>query len=441
MKKIIIPFFILVAILLIAPFFIGSHMETKVRDIYTDLNKNTDYQFEIIEYSKSWFSSDAKIKITFNSPKNNSPKEDLFTVTLIQQIQHGPLLWKMDTPGLGLADAKFNFELSPKEQSELGEFEGFNQNTIKLTTRMSFDGSIDSHLEAAPFSIKAEDSALEVKAADIKASYSTDGKIISSGSLDGVSLQKNDAGKINISSLSLKSNQELISGDLFSPLAIYQGDFSLKAKSGTVILDELAENFEAKDIFIETSTTIDNSLANVDFKLSIKNFQAKQQDFTNLIYDISLDNLDIESLKEMNKNIVDMQNDPQQMQAQTENPMMALMSIQQFLPKILEKNPIIKINKLGVTTPEGDIDTNLQISIDNKIYNVNNPMTMLGAIDAKANGTAPEAFFTKFGMDAEIEKLIQQNFLIRNQGNLTFAMSFKNGIPLLNGKPMPMIGL
>ena len=68
-------------------------------------------------------------------------------------------------------------------------------------------------------------------------------------------------------------------------------------------------------------------------------------------------------------------------------------------------------------------------------------MTMMFAMDADAKGQAPEAFFANLGMGAQIEQMVQQNFIVRDNDLLKFNFSFKQGQAVLNGNPIPLGGM
>ena len=81
----------------------------------------------------------------------------------------------------------------------------------------------------------------------------------------------------------------------------------------------------------------------------------------------------------------------------------------------------------------------MEVSINQDLYDTNNPMTMMVALNAIANGEGPEEFFTNLGMGGQVEQMVQQNFLVRSAGKLKFDFSFKQGQALLNGNPIPLM--
>jgi len=105
---------------------------------------------------------------------------------------------------------------------------------------------------------------------------------------------------------------------------------------------------------------------------------------------------------------------------------------------LLTKDPQLKINNLGLTTDHGKITSQLNMKINPELFNLDNPQSIVAAIEADANGSGPEAFFNAQGLATMIDPLVQQKMLIREDGQLKFNITFVKGVPLINGNPMPM---
>ncbi|TQV89799.1 YdgA family protein [Aliikangiella coralliicola] len=430
MKKIIILIFAIAAIVLITPFFVGSKAETAIKDVYAKVNENPTYQLKITEYNKGWFYSDAKLELVLTLPQEIS----IPPVVVTQKMQHGPFLWTSGGFGTGLVDTIFGVELPAELQAELDKIKEIDENTISITSRMAFDSSVDSQVVVKPFVVNHEGVTVDVKAADIQSSLQKSGKMTGNGYWDGMSVTESDVKMLEIGKMSLSMDQNLVSGEMFSPLALFEGDFNVSLANLNVNGKNPGESLGIKDFAITAKSDINEKLANINVVFGAKTIEAIQQTFTDLTYDISFENLDTEVLQELNKIMIESQSNA------GGNPMAAAAQVQGLLPKLVEKGPLIKINKFGVNTAAGEIDSNLRFTIDKNIYDAANPMTMMIAIDADAKGHAPEAFFAGLGLGPNVEQLVQQNFLVRDQGNLKFEFTFKSGQALLNGNPMPLGG-
>ena len=106
--------------------------------------------------------------------------------------------------------------------------------------------------------------------------------------------------------------------------------------------------------------------------------------------------------------------------------------------KLLAKNPSLEISDLSVVTAEGPIKSNGSVTIDNNLYDTNNPMSLIGALNASAKGSAPAPFFEKLGMKGMLDMYVEQGLLIRDDTNLSFAVSFTQGKLTVNGNELPL---
>ncbi|WP_196141130.1 YdgA family protein [Aliikangiella sp. G2MR2-5] len=426
MKKLLIIIILLAAILLGAPFFIGSSAESQVRQMYTSIDEHPAISLKLTEYQKGWLESAAKVELSFEAPEFNEVPRIVFT----QKIYHGPILWKANGFGLGIADSIYGAELPDDVKAELAKVDSINEDTFKVTTRIGFGGSFESHLALKPFSFEKDNVKLDVEAANIDSNFDASGIIKGEGHWGGMTVTKEGNEAFTMKGMTLSSNQTLISGTMFSPDMLTAGDVKFSIEQINVVGENPGQNVKVGDAYINADSSVEAGLMNFSLVFGAKSIDAIGKSFTDLIYDISFDNLDIESVQELNK----LASDP----VLKTNPMAGMAKIQGMLPQLVEKNPIIKINQLGVVTPEGDISSDLVFAIDQELYDANNPMTMMFAMDAKAKGHAPELFFTQMGLGGQIEQMIQQNFLVRDNGQLKFDFMFKQGQATLNGQPMPM---
>lgn len=434
MKKLIIILAVVAVVLLVPPFFIGSQVEAQFNQQLAELQKHPNYEFKLTEYNKGWLSSSAVVDISLKmGPVDNAEIDGPLSISVKQDMQHGPLLWTADSLGIGLFDAKLDFILPKDMQEELDKIEQIDDETLSITSRTSLNTDTTSNLVLKPFTFSKDGVDLEVKGAQGSFSYTAEGHITSSGSWHGMRVVEADATNFSFADMSFSMDQQLVSGKLFSPQALFAGDASMTIATIEASGNTPAESVSVQDINVKMNSDIEQDLADVKVLLNIKSVAAIQQTFTNFVYDFSMENLDTKVLLELNEAVAEAQSD-------VNNPMAVAVAMQTILPKLIEKNPLIKINKLGVTTAQGDIDSSLNIAFNQDVYQAENPMTMMLALDAHAAGHGPEAFFAAFGLSPMIDQFVTQNQLVRDGDNLKFEFTFKNGQPLLNGQPMPLGG-
>ena len=425
MKKIIILLLVIAAVLALSPFFIGSQAESKVREMYTKANEYPNINFEITEYNQSWFSSDVKIKLLLDVA--GAPTSDTDSLIITQKMQHGPLLWKSGDFGFGLADIQYGIELPKEIKQEMDKMDGLKSDSIAVVSRLAFDGSSTSSISISPFTLNKNNNQVIVKQGQFDATVNMSGQILLGGDWQGMQVKEEDRTIFDLAILSINADQSLIDGEMFTQTALFEGDFSIGIDSLDINGYSPADTFKINGISLQSATKFTQDLGNISFVLGAKKISAIGQEFDDLTYDLSLQNINKQTLLAMN-NLMMENGDPDAM----------LEAYQELLPELFKRDPSLKLNKLGVKTSVGEINTNALIKVNGEMYDPANLMSLVAAIDATANGYAPASFFDNFGMGSDIEMMVQQNMLVRENDQVKFDVSFQKGELLLNGAPMPM---
>ena len=431
MKKFIIALVILAFVVLIPPYYIGSEAESMIRDQLAKTNQAGTMTVNLKSYSKGWFGSQATFDFVIPVVDDNSQTEDI-EFTLIQTMQHGPLLWNSGGLGFGLIDSKIDFELPEDMKADIDKLTTIDKNTLTITGRTDFDASSKVDIDLKPFVIEEEDATIQVNAGKGSYSYTMEGKVDGQMSWSGLQVKGKDGKKVNISDMTMKMDSQLISGDIYSPAALFGGEFTMSLAQIELVTGNPLEDFKMSELSADVNTDVQPDLTQIKSKLVVKSVNAMAQDFTDIIYDFSIENIDTQVLKEFNSLVAQAQVN------QPADPTIMQNKLQAMLPKLVEKKPEIKINQLGMKTPQGEIATNMMVKVNQDLYDANNPMSMIMALDAKAIGQGPEAFFTGLGMGPMIDQLVSQNMLVRNQELLSFEFVYQQGQALMNGSPMPL---
>jgi uncharacterized protein YdgA (DUF945 family) len=427
MKKITISIAIVISLLAIPPYFIGSSAESTIRELVSKVNENASINLEMTEYHRGWFSSEAKITMSIVAP--NVKPDDLPTFTVTQMIQHGPILWQAAGLGLGVADVTENLTLPAKIQKELDELKGLPDNVFESNSRLYFDRSWVSNITIAPFVIDDDKATISVSPGKFIAHFNSNDTINFEGNWQGIKVEDKNNKSFALGDINIDMQQRSINGEMFGPTALYEGKFDFEIKQIVTKGPAPDDNFSAEAISVKSLSAFENKLANMDIVFAIKKLNVMAMDFSDIVYDTSFHNISQEALLAFN-----------QIAAQPNNadPAVLQQKALAILPKLIDSNPLIKINTFGMTTDEGKTDIKLEIAIDKSLYDAANPMSLVAAIDATSSGYSPEKFYAKLGLTEMINGLIQQNLLVRDNSNLKFEASFKKGKAVLNGKEIPL---
>lgn len=431
MKK-LIAFLIFVVILVTAPLFIGMQAETKIRAMYATMADYPGYELTFTEYHKGWFSSEATVQISLTLPAEYGVALDTLTMNVKQHIQHGPILWQTEGLGIGLVDIDLDFtvpnELLPLLPSDLNIQKG----TFLIGSRMAFNSDLTSTITLQPFVIDIDNAQINVKAGEITSLITANGVLTSQGFWQGINVIEDDVSVLEINDMTFSGQQEIIRGELFSPTSLAVGNVQLNIDNAKVLGATPEQKLSVKDVNVIAKSSEDSGLLLIDILFNAQQIEVIGEQFSDFNYQLSVDNINIETFRELQTILLAAQELPEQERLNE------IVKIQGLLPDLLAAEPVIKVKQLAVKSSDGDLHSDLTIAFNKDLFDQNNPMSMFMVIDATAKGSAPFNFFKRIGKQQEVDLLMEQNVLVHEQDTLSFSFTFKNGQALLNGQPVPL---
>ncbi|MDH5432334.1 MAG: YdgA family protein [Gammaproteobacteria bacterium] len=424
MKKIIISLAVIFVVVLGTTFMIGNMAKSKIEEKIADLDSNQSFSATIVRYEQGLLNSEAEIEIGIEMPNANDLIE-MPTIDIALNIQHGPFLTQSGDFGFGIFDANISVILPADVQQELDKIDEINENTLAFAIRSKFDGATRANISMEPFEINKDGDILSVKKAAGFIDFNKTGKLNSDIVWEGLSLTEEEK-SLEVGTLKILSNQQLVSGRMMTMSALFEGEASVTLEK-ILVTPAPQQNFVMENFAITSKSEINDDISNAAMSMTIDKVSFIAFVFNNFAFDMAFNNMDTEGLKEVNMLVAEMQSsmDP----AITQQFMTAL-------GKMFSKNPEIHVNNLGVSTGQGDIKSDAHILMDSSIFDMNNPMSAIMAVKVKANAEAPAQFFSIFGMDAQVEALVQAGQLYRDGDLLRMDFSFANGQAILNGSPL-----
>ncbi|MCP4271037.1 MAG: YdgA family protein [Gammaproteobacteria bacterium] len=423
------------AALAISPYFVGSKSEAHIKKILELTNENPSINITIIDYKKGWFSTTAtfemELTMQLDPDMKNFPR-----LRFIEEMKHGPLLWQTEGIGLGLIDTVSTIVLPEEWQAEINKIEAINEETLQMTSRTDFDGTTRSHFNLkAIHHISEDNNSIIIKPATATFTYNMSGHMFGSFLWQGLQFSEQGKRILKTGKLEAEFDSKVISGNMFSGNAISSGTFDAVIENITFTGATPAEAVELSNFRIKGESDVHQELIDVHLLYEVEKIAVMAQKFNELQFDTSILNLDIEALQDLNELIVQSQ---QQLQQDPQAQSSALLAnMQSVVPKLLTKDPQLKINNFGLNTDHGKITSQLNMRINPELFSQDNPQTFVAAIELDASGSGPEAFFNAQGLATMIEPLVEQKMLIREDGQLKFNLTFIQGVPLINGNPMP----
>ncbi len=427
MKRLTITYIVIILTLLSLPFFIGQSYESILREQLEQFNKQSQYQLQINQYKRSWFTSKADLTLSINSqfPLFNNE------INFKKRIQHGPFLWQEGSIDFGLTSSKIELTIPQDIEALIQQVSGEESEIIDISTYTDFRSITSINFNLKPISIKDSDYNLDIRELNSDITIHPYSTFTVSLDWHGLTLDdlKNSL-QLDFDDLNISLTQHLVKGDSFTANALYDGEIELYLSQlnfqGPSPQNSITMNYLAFDI----DSFIENDLIEFNAKLIIEQLElgALKQVLSNFLGLASIKNIDANIIQEINIATEQLAN----------NSLLMTTKIQSLLPKLAEKNPIIKIDQLGAMAQQGEIYSDLNITIDPDTFEPSNPMTLLTSINAQAHAYAPEAFFNPLGMSEKIQQWVEQGFLTREQGELNAELSLSNGQTKINGQSISL---
>lgn len=429
MKKILAA--VAVGAALASPYIIGIKAEEHTQALYQQMSANPAFEVELLEYNRGWINSDATVKFTMPVTDDEGNVE-MFNFKIEQIIQHGPVLWSTDGVGLGLLDSQFNAKLPAEFKKEIINIDELQDDGMSTTARTSFNGTTYSSTRIKSTTIKLDDANLEILPGQFHTTTDTQGHITGGGEWQGMKIVKGETDVLIVGKMDIELDQTYINGNMFAPVSLGIGTSKLSMTEFIVNGETPDASMSIRNLHMASDSKVNAGLLAGNLTVSADQVALAFQQFTDFNYSMTMDNFNVDALSEIQNLLVNLDpEDPQQQQT-------LMVEMQQQLPKLLADNPSIAIDKLGITTSEGDIVSDLLVTIDPQKFDANNPMSMMFALQADAKGSAPSAFFTNLGMQDNVDMLKQQGMLVQEEETLLFNFSFANGQALINGMPIPL---
>ena len=471
-KPLIIIGGLTVATLGVAPYFIGTNVESNINDQLAQLNEHPMYTAQVVTYNKGWFSSDAEIEVGIDFSKlaeaQDIPTEEadfLQNATIKAQMDlfHGPLYFG---EGVGFGLAKFNVKVLAEEAREFIDWEK-DAPLYTNTGVIGLFGGVSYADEIVSFSGVDDEGNGELTFSGYKGAGKTQGETLHYEGLAKSFVIKSDEFNFDLADLAVSADgasdlTAALAGELFDSSAVMSID------KMTITSPELGDEAVEIDVLkLDTSTDIDEDAdnANITFAYSAKSIKAPDFEASDLVLALAGNNLDLDFIRayqEFSNNSLTMT--PDQVE-----PMLKEMIDTHLLP-FLQAAPELNITKLAGTLPEGSFDGFMNtklVDITELPVVMEDPAFWLTHILADAKMTADEGVIqmaatnymtsqlranpqTAEMSEDEIAQLAaqqvpmvlsmftQQGFLTQEGDKYVTQMELKEGKAQVNGNEIPL---
>ena len=428
----------------------GKKIEAQMASIKFENPCYENVKITSTSYKRGLFTSTQDITVEYNDPQLGrfSPTGEGLQLKFKNKIVHGPI------PGvIGIGAARIDSELvlDEKMKAELKEWFGDKQ-ALQIRTIVSYGqgGSVSMSSPAVKF--KAKDGT-DIDWKGFQSNMSFDGKLAhykADAKFNGLEVSNaNKTGALSVSAITFDTDRTQASPQS----CIYTGTANAKVDSIKFSDKEKAAEFALEKLESSSTVTEKTELLNADSKLKIAKVRFNQGEVSNVQFVAGVNQLHRPTIDAFIKMI------QQAGQAESTDPIAQKAKMEEMMATMLAKKPEVTLERLSFASKSGEakLSGNVKLSeitkdeISSGIF----AMGFLGLIqkiEASSELSFPE------GMVADIVAMVekdtnrgtqllgnwsnqlsmfeQMGHIQREKDMLKSKFEFKQGMALINGKPM-----
>ncbi|MCL6417518.1 YdgA family protein [Aestuariirhabdus sp. Z084] len=428
MKKLLLLLtLVLVGVLVVAPYFVGTEAEQIYTREVARLNQQAvNSGIENIEhdYQRGVFSSQSILTFDVRI------EQEKVVVVLQSDISHGPVLFTDQGLSTGLYASRDQLSLQ-EVPSDVAEFleQTLGGKLMTASTRVDFQQQLHTLAQIAPFVYYQEGNELDFGGVDMDmmADLTTDSW---SGTLSihPISI-KDERDTITLSKASGSFDATMI--DPAAALAV--GEFSLLFDALDIKTTEL--NTTLKQISLTANQKLVDGKITLDERIAIGSIEAPMP-VTAASYEFKLSNLDPAAIALWSQlaSQIDQQLsvNPDEMEAE-----LRTLTSTVFQPG-LSLNQELKLDAYGGTL---DITADLRyLGLADGLHpmDIQEPLVLLDIVEADLTITADEEAINASPAAGMVTMYVEQGLLVRENGQLVLRGKLQEGEATLNGQPFPL---
>jgi uncharacterized protein YdgA (DUF945 family) len=423
MKKLLISLLLLTFVVVISPKLIGNIVEEEHQSAVKKLNENPAITINSMAFNKGWFNGTAMTEMTILLQDDGI--EDI-TILFEEKLSFGPIIFteKGIELALGFSQATLNFKNFIIDE----EVESFINDKIHLSGLLTFSKKIVSKIVIDEISKEIDGNKVAAAKAIGHFTLEDNNRLYGDFNWAGLTATRNNESFV-IGNVQLSLDQTIISGDYYQGNAISIGDFDFSVASIEAKDTVTNKTFSLDNMFINAKSEVNShDLMTITMNYSADKLESAEQKLTNANLAVMFNGLNINVMQEINKLTTGLQTNNEELFNPDNMEKFSLLT-----SKLLAHNPVIEIKNLSVQTPEGEIKSSMHLSVDNKLFDTANIMSIIPAIKADAKGNAPLPFFVNLGLAPMIDMYVEQGFIIQEEEELTFKVTFSQGQLNVNG--------
>ncbi len=412
---------------MVSPKFIGGIVETEYQSALHKLNDNPAITIKSTTFNRNWYSG--KVVTEMTVLLQHEDVDDL-NIVIEDDLSFGPVIFTDEGVKFALSYSKSNIKFTDLFIEE--EVESFIKNKIHLSALLTFSKDIITHITIDEISKEVDGNKIVSAKGVGKFVLENERRLYGDFNWAGLSATTTDE-SFTIEDMKFSLDQTLIVGSYYQGNAISTGSFdfstsAIKAKDATG-----NEVFSLSHLLINAMSSMNNDLMEIKMNYSADKLVSAGQQLEHANLDVVLNGLNITVMQEINALLTELSDDGEEVFSSA-----SLNKLSALTAKLLANDPVIKIEDFSVVTPEGKIESSMLVSVDEKLFDTANFMSIMAAINATANGKAPMAFFAKLGLAPMVEHYVEQGFIIQKEDKISVNVNYTQGQLNINGNAIPL---
>ena len=413
----IILWLIVFALILISltPIALGYKVKSDYAGLVSDLSELSQLEIQLVQYDQGLFSSEAILAVKIpNMPENIQFKENII---------HGPIYFGLLSQGkspIVAAVVKGQLDISLTQQELIRNIFA-DKNPLVYQTTIDFSGNVD-----AQFYVPKIDTTFDDEYGPVHVQSS--GVIMNEHYSSASGLLKGD---IQLPSFKVKS--ELMTINTKSTNISFSGSMGgndIMIGDSVISIDLLDvdsgdEQFAVRDLVVTSVSSDSAGLIDSNTRFNARELLASNQKFGPIVFDISINGINAESLNKLQQIQKDL--DVKLQQGIPPEQINALMmgQIMGVVPNLI-KQAKMKVDPLSIDSELGKLEADFVFNLEGIDENTPaDPMYLLGAINFDLNVSIDEPLLKQF-ISWEIENNLQSEVYSGSESN----KKMESNIPL-----------
>lgn len=394
MKKIIGWVVVFAALILGSYYGMGVVTERTLKKNIALMDQSNGWTLQVVEYHRGLYQSHALLRGMFSIPartvkdaagqETTQPAVDV-TLKIPLDIYHGPVMWVDSKAWFGLGYARSDMTIPEayadrfKQNFTADSTEPHLRTTVFINyfNQTHFVSTVPKFKLVALADKKELDWLGMSSWVDIASHASrVQGEVV----LDGLHLKEDqNSATIRNVRLDYDFNQ--------TPLNFYVGNATVRFPS-MVVMNGDATALDIQTVMLHSSSQLKDNLFGSEFKVDIKQIDNEGELIGPIALDLSIDNLDASTLAGINDQMNQMQQGNESERHQ------ALLSLLPSLPKLLSHGAKLSLDQLSITTPDGVVKANVQLSLPKTPSD--NPFRLIQSIQGEGKLTVSSVVLKKY---------------------------------------------